>query len=154
MASSADPSYSGRDPPDVSVTNADDDAAGVTIVQSGGGTAVAEGGALDAYTIALDSQPAADVAISFDTGMQIQPIAALIFTPGTWNIPRTVTVRAVDDDLVEGPRAATIAHRASSADPKYDGAVAAIPSVVVEIADNDSTPAPRSAVYLPLIARS
>ncbi|MFL5800637.1 MAG: carboxypeptidase regulatory-like domain-containing protein, partial [Roseiflexaceae bacterium] len=70
LASSADPSYSGRDPPDVSVTNADDDAAGVTIVQSGGGTAVAEGGALDTYTIALDSQPAADVAISFDTGMQ------------------------------------------------------------------------------------
>jgi Subtilase family/Carboxypeptidase regulatory-like domain len=152
-ASSADPRYAGLDPPDITLTNADDDTAGATIAESGGNTAVAEGGATDTYTIVLDSQPTASVAISFDTGTQIQPIAVLIFTPANWNIPQTVTVRAVDDNLAEGPRSATIAHRASSADPKYNGAALAIPGVVVAITDNDPVSAPRSVWYLPLIVR-
>jgi len=43
-ASSGDANYSGLNPADVSVTNQDNDTAGVTLVESGGSTQVTEGG--------------------------------------------------------------------------------------------------------------
>ena len=40
---------------------------GVTITQSGGSTAVTEGGATDSYTVVLKSAPSADVVITLNT---------------------------------------------------------------------------------------
>jgi hypothetical protein len=151
-AESVDPRFAGLDPLDTTLVNADDDTAGVTIAQHGD-VVVAEGGAPGTYTIVLNSQPAANVTISLSGGAQLQPIAALTFTPDRWNIPQIVRVRAVDDERVEGVRIATISHRASSADPHYNGAAAAIPNVVVVVADNDSASAPAPIIYLPLIMR-
>ena len=53
-ASSPDPNYSGLNPADVAVTNTDNDAAGVTIVESGGATQVTEGGATDHVYAGVD----------------------------------------------------------------------------------------------------
>jgi hypothetical protein len=77
---------------------------GVRITQSGGATAVTEGGATDTYTVVLDSPPAADVTITLDhTNQQVtSDIGNLIFTPANWNIARTVTVTAVNDTVGEG----------------------------------------------------
>ena len=70
-ASSTDPNYSGLNPADVAVTNTDNDAAGVTIVASGGATQVTEGGATDTYTLALTSQPTANVVITVSPDSQV-----------------------------------------------------------------------------------
>jgi hypothetical protein len=125
---------------------------GVTLVQSGGSTAVTEGGAADSYTLVLDTPPAADVTISFEVGTQIEPIAALIFTPGNWNIPQTANVRAIDDSVVEGIHSATIVHHASSADTRYNGAALPIANVSVTIADNDSATSPTYTLHFPVVA--
>lgn len=62
-ASSADPSYNGLDPSDVTVTNTDNDAAGVTIDPTSG-LLVSELGDSDTFTIVLDTQPTANVTVT------------------------------------------------------------------------------------------
>ena len=62
-AVSADPTYSGFDPSDVSVTNLDDDQAGFSISPTSG-LVTTEAGATAAFTAALTSQPTANVAIA------------------------------------------------------------------------------------------
>jgi hypothetical protein len=128
------------------VTIIDDDTAEVVIIQSGGSTDVTEGGAQDLYNITLASQPTAnvDVTLNFNTQLEVStdgvnylpsPVT-VSFTPGTWNTLRTITVRAINDTIVEGPHTATISHTAVSSDPLYNGFVTA--SVVVNITDNDT----------------
>jgi hypothetical protein len=118
------------------VTVTDDDTAGVVVTQSGGSTAVAEGRATDSYTLALTTRPSSNVTITLvpDTQVVGTP-GSLTFTPQDWNVPRTITVSAVDDRRVEGAHTGSIAHRATSADPGYNGI--AIASVTVQITDND-----------------
>src|SRR3569623_1023513 len=58
----------------------------VAVAESAGGTQVAEGGSGDDYTLALRSQPAADVTITVNGGnlLTVAP-TTLTFTPGNWN---------------------------------------------------------------------
>jgi hypothetical protein len=108
-ATSTDPAYAGFNAADVSVSNTDNDVAGVTIAQSGGSTAVTEGGATDAFTLVLTAQPTSDVTITFDVGTQVSFAPnPLVITPAQWNVPQSVTVTAVDDNAVEGPHSATV----------------------------------------------
>ena len=118
----------------------DDDPGSVLVVETGGSTDVAEGGGTDTYTVVLGSRPGADVRVVASAGTQlaVSP-AVMVFTPGDWSVPRTVTVAAADDTLREGPHLATIAHRALSEDENFDAAP--VPGIVVRIADNDA-PAP------------
>jgi hypothetical protein len=135
-ATSADPNYNGLAIADLAASIIDDDVAGVIVAESGGATAVAEGGAGDAYTIVLTSQPVADVAISLSAGGQVSiSPTALQFTAANWSVPQTVTVAAVNDGLVEGNHADGIAHVATSADANYQGI--SVAGVNVSIADND-----------------
>src|SRR5262245_41873772 len=77
--------------------------AGVTIVPTGKSTMVAEGGPADTYTVVLDRQPTADVTIAFDFDSQVDVSpTSLAFTPLNWNMPRTVTLTAVNDTVAEG----------------------------------------------------
>lgn len=115
------------------ITN--DDVAGVTVTESGGVTNVAEGGATDTFSIALNSQPAANVTVSFNTGSQLQAINSITFTPANWNVAQTITVAAVDDNVVEGAHTGTISHSASSSDANYNGI--SIANVTANITDND-----------------
>jgi len=57
------------------------------------------------------------------------------FTPTNWNVPQTITVTAVDDDLQEGPQTSVITHTASSQDENFDGL--ALDNVIVSVADDD-----------------
>jgi hypothetical protein len=109
--------------------------AGVTVTETGGATNVAEGGAVDSYSVVLTSQPSADVQITMTpvANVGVSP-ASLAFTAANWNVPQVVVVSAVDDRIVEGPHTGTISHSASGGG--YTGV--AIADVVASVTDNDS----------------
>src|SRR5690606_20292406 len=112
------------------------DTAGVSIVQSGGSTQATEGGATDTYTVVLMTQPTSNVSVTMGTDAQVTATASLIFTPGNWATPQTVTVQAVNDLIAEGGHASTVTHTATSADGFYNGI--AISNVTVTLTDNDT----------------
>ncbi|MEK0189555.1 calcium-binding protein, partial [Microcoleus anatoxicus PTRS2] len=86
--------------------------------------------------VKLNTQPTAPVTINLATGTQIQPITALTFTPNNWNATQTVTVAAVNDNLVEGNHTGAIGHSSTSSDVNYNG-ITILP-VNVAITDNDT----------------
>src|SRR5206468_3356604 len=121
---STDPGYSGRDAADVSVTNTDNDTAGITVIPTSGLTTT-EGGGTATFTIVLTSQPTANVTVGLSsndlTEGTVAP-AAVTFTSGNWNTAQTVTVTGVDDFGVDGAVAYTIVTAlATSTDPDYSG---------------------------------
>lgn len=123
-AESADPRYAGLDAPDVSVQNIDDETPAV-IVTPTSGLRTTERGATAELTVALQTEPTADVVIgvaSSDTTEGVVSPVSLTFTPINWNAPQTVTITGVDDPDLDG----SITYRvltapAVSADPEYDG---------------------------------
>ena len=135
-AVSTDANYNNRDVADVSLTNQDNDTAGVSITPTQ--TTATEGGANGSYRIQLTSQPIAPVTITLTTGNQIGAIAPITFTANNWNVAQSVTVQAVDDTVVEGAHSVNITHSVSSTDAKYNALV--VPGVTVAITDNDVAP--------------
>ena len=123
-AVSADPAYDGLNPADVSVTNMDNDVAGITVTPTTG-LVTTEAGGSDTFTVVLANQPSADVTIalsSSDTTEGTVSPASLTFTAGNWNTGQTVTVTGVDDTDVDGDIAYTIITApAVSADANYNG---------------------------------
>ena len=110
----------------------------IKIVQTGGSSAVTEGGATDTYTVVLKSQPTANVTINLDTTNQqvtTSSVNSLIFTPTNWNKRQTVTITAVDDTAGEGKHTGVIKQTITSADPHFKGI--AIDNIIVAINDND-----------------
>ncbi|NUM73980.1 T9SS type A sorting domain-containing protein [candidate division KSB1 bacterium] len=132
---SSDASYNGISIANVTVNIADNDAAGVTLMETSGSTDVTESGTTDTYTVVLNTVPASDVTITFNTGSQIQPISSLLFTPGDALTPQTVTVVAVDDAVAEGNHTGAITHTVISGDANYNSI--AIVTVTANITDND-----------------
>ncbi len=133
-ALSADPQYGGTtranradaiDPPDVSVTNADDDTAGVTVTETDDSTATTEAGGTDTINVVLDTQPVSDVTIavsSSDTTEGRVNRISLVFTRDNWDTPQTVTVTGIDDSLVDGDKSYKIVLAAAvSSDGNYNG---------------------------------
>src|SRR3569623_1896506 len=135
--SSADSGYAPLTLGDIQVDIADNDVIGVAVAESAGGTQVAEGGSGDDYTLALRSQPAADVTITVNGGnlLTVAP-TTLTFTPGNWNIAQPVSVDAINNSSVEGAHSTTITHATSSADSRYNGI--AVAAVTAQIIDDDT----------------
>ena len=81
----------------VSVT--DDDEVGVTFNPSS--LTVTENGASKTYTVRLDSDPQSTVTIFVLDAINeaTTDTQSLVFDSGDWNVPKTVTVTPVDDDL-------------------------------------------------------
>ncbi len=123
-ATSTDAAYAGFDPPDVSVTNTDNDSPGIT-VRPLTGLLVSELGDTTTFTVVLNSQPIANVTLpiaSNDTTEGTVSPSSLVFTPANWDVPRTVTVTGVDDNLADGNQLFQAAVGvAVSADPNYNG---------------------------------
>ncbi len=98
------------------VTLADDDTRGVSISKTSLTVTEAAGdGNTDTYTVVLTSKPVGgNVTVMLgntDSFVATVSPAALTFTPTDWNMPQTVTVTAVDDDIVNTvARTATIIH--------------------------------------------
>src|SRR5439155_12240268 len=123
-ATSTDPNYSGRNAADVGVTNTDNDIAGMTVSPTSGLTTTEAGGTAT-FTVALTSQPTANVTIGLSsndlTEGTVAP-ASLTFTAGNWNTAQTVTVTGVNDLVADGAVAYTIVTApATSTDPGYSG---------------------------------
>ena len=122
-ATSADASYNGRDPDDVSVTNLDDDSAGVSVSAISGDTD--ESGTSATFSVVLTSQPTAPVTIDLTNGDTTEGSldkASLIFDGANWNVAQTVTVTGVDDALADGDITYTVSlEAATSADASYNG---------------------------------
>lgn len=136
-AVSADPFYNAKNPANISVSNVDDDTAGI-LVNPPFGLSVVEAGGATNFTIVLASEPAADVVIdivSADTTEGTVAPATVTFTPSDWNIRQVITITPVDDLLIDGNITYTITNTASSSDPLY--AAINAPDVQVTTVDNE-----------------
>src|SRR5438093_213357 len=94
----------------------DNDTAGIEEIPNSGLTTT-EGGGTATFTIALATQPTANVTIGLSwsdlTEGTVAP-ASLTFTPANWNTAQTVTVTGVDDFAVDGAVAYTIVTAAAT----------------------------------------
>lgn len=138
-AQSTDPAYDGFDPPDVAVTNTDNDTPGITVTPTTG-LLVSELGDSAFFDIVLNSEPTADVTITMavndNTEGQIAP-TSVTFTPANWNVAQRVTVTGRDDAIADGNQAfQVVTNAATSADPRYAGINP--PNVTVTNFDNDA----------------
>lgn len=122
-ATSADGNYNGMNAGDVTVTNADDDVAGITVSTISGNTT--EAGGTATFTVVLNTQPTADVIIglsSSDASEGSVSPTSLTFTTANWNQDQTVTVTGVDDSDVDGNVSFSVVTASStSADSNYNG---------------------------------
>ena len=129
-AMSDDPGYV-LDPPDVQVTNQDNDSAGVRITLVNGidptnpaKLVTGENGDSATFTIALTSQPTADVAIALVSSNTkegtISP-TSVKFTSTNYGAAQTITIKGVDDSVVDGNQPFIIAVGAgASKDTNFD----------------------------------
>lgn len=124
-ASSGDGRYNTVDVDDVTVTNTDDDTAGVTVSPVSGLVVSETGTTSDTFTIVLESEPTSSVTInlsSLDTTEGNISHDFVTFDDTDWDIPKLITVTAVDEGLDDGNVEFTIETSAAvSADGKYNG---------------------------------
>ncbi len=140
-ATSVDSNYNTLNASDVSVTNTDNDTAGVTVSAIFGNTT--EAGATATFTVVLNTQPTGNVEVdsaeSDATEGSVTGGSILTFTTVNWATPQTVTVTGQDDDVDDGNIAYTILvtiDAIDTADAVYD---AINPSdVSVANTDNDT----------------
>ncbi len=127
-STSGDTNYVGINPPDVTVTNQDDDTAGYTITPTTG-LVTSENGTTATFTIRLNSQPTSNVTVSFasskTTEGTVSP-ASVTFTPEagsvSWDTPQIITLTGVDDTpaVADGNQPYTIVTTVSSTDTTYN----------------------------------
>ena len=138
VASSADAQYHGL-AFDVSVVNQDDDLAGLRI-QAGTGVFPVVEGRTNTYTVALNSQPTADVIVDLTSSDTVQggiPVPAqLTFTPTNWNLPQLVTVFGADDLRTDGDTLWRLTNAVSTVDTAY----AALKPVILVVSTLDNEP--------------
>ncbi len=107
-------------------------------ISSGDGVQVSEDGAEASISIALATPPAATVVVtltSTDLSEGTVSPSTLTFTPFNWRTPQTVTVKGIDDALIDGAQAFEINISLTSNDLNYHALpIAAIHALNV---DND-----------------
>jgi hypothetical protein len=139
-ASRSPTTYQGLPDQIVTVTTLDDDGAGLVVTQSQGSTVVTEAGSTDAITVVLTAQPSADVTVdvtSADIGEATVSPTRLTFTPGDWSTAQPVTVRGVDDALVDGAVLTTVTVSVDAAASAVEYRTVASGTVVVTTLDDD-----------------
>ncbi len=124
------------------LTITDNDTAGVTVTETGGGTTVAEADGTDNYGIRLSTQPTGSVTITAESDTEnaatVTP-ATLTFTTANWNAAQTFTVTGIDNnrDDAMNRRMATISHAAASTDDTNYVSSLDIDDVEVTVTDED-----------------
>jgi hypothetical protein len=100
--------------------------------------ALSEGGPARSYFACLGTQtPTASVTVNATPALaQLQPIPSFVFALSNWQLPQTISVRALDDAIVEPPLTDTIRHTLMSTDGYYQGKTAALRAAIV---DNDGS---------------
>lgn len=151
-ATSADGNYSNRASNDVTLTNSDDDAAGVAVDASA--TSATESGTIT-HTVAIASQPAPGKQVvitatplnsQLDLGSGAGAAHALTFSSSNWGA-QGITVTAVDDALLEAAHSSIVNYAIEGAtdEQAYLDYATALPSFTVNITDNDTANATLSA---------
>lgn len=137
-ATSLDSDYSGMLPPNVVVTNVDDETAGISVSAASGPTTEAGGQA--SFTVVLDSMPSAGVTVNFDsddTSEGTVSPTSLTFNSLNWNAPQTVTVTGADDPDADGNQPYNVAFTATtSSDSNYSAITPA--SLAITNVDDES----------------
>lgn len=122
-ATSSDGSYSGLNASDVSVTNLDNDTAGIRVIPTS--ILAPEVGAPGTFTVRLLSQPTATVQVPLhmlDVAQGTLAPAMLTFTTGNWSVAQTVTCTGVADGIPDGTFVNTaFTDAAISTDLTYNG---------------------------------
>ncbi|MEZ4674049.1 MAG: hypothetical protein R2932_07360 [Caldilineaceae bacterium] len=133
---SQDAKYQGIETDDVKVTVQDDgDTAGVTLSKAT--LTVSEPATTDTILITLNSQPVAPVTInlaSLDT-TECSVTASITLDASNWQVGKSVTVTAIDDESIDHAQSCVIETSVSSSDGVFDGIEVVDPIVTVE--DND-----------------
>ena len=116
----------------VSVTTTDDDVAGFTLSKSI--AIVSETGTTETFSVVLTAQPETSVTLtvtSSDTGEATVSPATLVFSPGGWDSPQTVTITGTDDSSRDGDQSSlvTVAVDAAQSDGQFGGVLAQTVSV-------------------------
>jgi hypothetical protein len=121
--SSTDPVYS-VNPPDVSITNIDDDGGGGMVVTPTAGLVTTEALTTATFTIRLSNPPTANVTVpivSSDASEGTASPSNLTFTTANWNVNQTVTVTGVSDLIADGHVGYSVRTMpASSTDANYN----------------------------------
>jgi CSLREA domain-containing protein len=135
---SSDAIYDALTAPDVSLTNMDNDSAGVTVTPTTARVTTEAGGTAQ-FTVVLNTQPTANVTINLSSSNTAEGTLStntLTFTAANWNVVQAVTVTGVDDAVVDGNIAYTIVtSNAISSDVAYSGLI--IADVALTNTDND-----------------
>ena len=84
--------------------------------------ALDEGGAARSFTVALRTQPTADVTVTLSAPAADLMLSdtSLVFTVANWDQPQPVSVTAIEDALTEGEESLSIALDSASTDEDYD----------------------------------
>jgi hypothetical protein len=124
--------------------------ADVVIIATGVGTAVAEGGATDTFTVQLSRMPTASVTVSINVGEDLNVARSAIATPGKsisfsiapadWAKPRTVILSAANDSVHEGTENAWVQILTSSTDSSFANLQGR--GVNAMVYDDDPSPVP------------
>eukprot|EP00824_Muranothrix_gubernata_P000091 TRINITY_DN100_c0_g1_i1.p1 TRINITY_DN100_c0_g1~~TRINITY_DN100_c0_g1_i1.p1 ORF type:complete len:3677 (-),score=773.68 TRINITY_DN100_c0_g1_i1:96-11126(-) len=123
------------------VTVNDDDIAGVTVsnvspsvIQEPFGDPQHRG----TYTLTLNARPASgsvSISMAGDSDVLVETTSPVVFTPVEWDTLKTVTVVAIDDDLIEADELAHVSHTVTSGDVFFDGVTTSDATVTVESDD-------------------
>jgi len=93
------------------------------LLDLGSSPVVSENGTKVVVKVSLATKPEADVNItitSSDEGEVAVDLASMTFTPDNWNVPQSVDLIGVDDDIIDGSVEATITFAAVSEDAEYN----------------------------------
>jgi hypothetical protein len=122
-AVSADPSYSGLNPPDIDGTNFDNDTPGV-YVKARRLLRTGENGSSAFFRVSLTTQPTSTVTCTFSSSDPTEGTLSpttLTFTPTNYATQQNVTVRGVDDAILDGDQLyMVISAPCTSADSTYN----------------------------------
>ncbi len=96
------------------------------VIDAGDELSVSEiGPTSDTYSVALVSDPNEDevvITIVPDGQVTVDP-ETLTFTSADWDTAQTVTVTAIEDELIEGAHVGTITHNVASTNPLFNNVV-------------------------------
>ncbi len=97
---------------------------GVTVTPTSG-LQTSEAGGSTTFTVVLDAPPSANVVVESFVGDasegKIASSALMTFTPVNWNVPQTILISSVNDDIDDGDVFYNIVSIARSSDSNYDG---------------------------------
>jgi Domain of unknown function (DUF4347) len=108
------------------------------LVSSTGPNYTTESGALSPLRIELATMPTASVSVNLSTSDSSEgtPLTSVLtFTTANWNVAQSVTIRGVDDAIVDGTVAYQISVSSSSADTRYNSLP--VTQVALSNYDND-----------------